>query len=302
MSRVGVTDSVQFPDVELIRPDYRHYGLRVSPYERVASMLLAILVLVGTTVLALFIMWLTSQIFAGQASVPIILEDIGTGEGQLGEGMDLEAPLMEELGQESDLEEPQVENVLAAVAGAVASRTALLEDPALTDAERSGKGGSTGDGRMLGPGGGTGRGGGRSRHWEVQFLKGNTLKTYARQLDFFGIELGVVMPGNKLIYASNLAREKPDVREGPADKEKRYYLSWRRGELQQADIELLAQASVPAEGRLILKFLPPEVESWLAEMEKARAGAEANNLRATHFGIRSEGDGYTFFILDQSYK
>ena len=297
-----MANTVSSSELKLNRYDYRHYGLRVSPYERVASMLLAVLVLVGMTVLALFIMWLTSQIFAGQASVPIVLEDIGTGEGQLGEGMQLEAPLMEQLGQESDLEEPQVENMLAAVADAVASRAALLEDPMLGEETRMGPGGSTGDGRMLGPGGGHGKGGGRARRWEVQFLKGNTLETYARQLDFFGIEMGVLMPGNKLTYVSNLAKAKPDVRTGTADKEKRYYLTWRQGELKQADVELLGRAGVAAEGKLILKFLPPEVESWLAEIEKARAGAEAKRVRATHFGIQTEGDGYTFFVIEQSYK
>ena len=42
--------------------------------------------------------------------------------------------------------------------------------------------------------------------------EGNTLDLYARQLDFFGIELGVLMPDNKIIYAFNLRKPKPDTR------------------------------------------------------------------------------------------
>ena len=34
----------------------------------------------------------------------------------------------------------------------------------------------------------------------------NTLDAYARQLDFFKIELGVLLPDNKIVYAYNLAK------------------------------------------------------------------------------------------------
>ena len=289
---------MQSRDMVAIQPDFDLYELQVSPYERVASMLLSLLTLVGLTVAILFILWLTSQIFANQAAVPVVMEDIGTGEGPLGGGMEMDAPMMEELGQQME-DEPAVEEMLAAVADAVATQQALLEDPALTEAIMGGRGGSTGDGRVPGVGGGPG-GSGRARHWEVRFFEGNTLNTYARQLDYFGIELGVLMPDNKVIYATNLSKDRPTTRTGPADQERRYYLTWRTGELQQADRALLQKANVEAQGRLILKFLPQELEGRLAGMEKARAGNET--VRATFFGVVPEGSGYKFYIVDQSYK
>ena len=67
----------------------------------------------------------------------------------------------------------------------------------------AGGGGSRGQGRM--PGNGSTSGDGESRNWGFVFRKGKTLNEYARQLDFFDIELGVLMPDNKLVYVTDLA-------------------------------------------------------------------------------------------------
>ena len=282
------------------QPDFPTYELRVSAYERVASMLISLLVLIGAAVLIMFILWLTSRIFASQAAVPVQLEDIGTGDSGLGGGMELDAPMAEELGMETDLETPNLEQTLAAVADAVATQVALLDDPALTEEALSGKGGSTGDGRGLGRGSGPG-GTGKRRQWEVRFPPGNTIESYGRQLDYFRIDLGVLLPNNRVVYASNFSARTPTRREGPADGEKRYYLTWRKGGLEQADRELLAKAGVEP-GRWILKFIPPELEKQLIQLERNRAGDRASDIRTTYFGIRPKGRGYEFYVIDQTYR
>ena len=174
------------------------------------------------------------------------------------------------------------------------SKAATLEDPRLTGQSQSG---GTGDGRMVG-GGGTGSG--IPRNWEVHFLAGSTLEDYAKQLDFFGIEMGVLMPDNKVVYARNLSKSRPDTRTGPADAEKRYYLTWRAGNLQQADRELLARVGIISQHRIILKFLPPAVEARLAALEKMHAGREPAEILRTRFGISPEGSKYSFFVIQQS--
>ena len=275
--------------------------LRVSRYENVASMLIALLILLGVIVAMLFLIWLGSQIFAGQAAVPVELVDIGTGEGAPGEGMMLDTPDAEEVGEEIEIEEQPLKETLETIANAVAAREPQLDDPSLVERARR-RGGSRGTGHGLGGGGGTGRGLGQSRGWEIAFDKGSTLETYARQLDFFRIELGVLLPDNKVQYAANLATATPTVRVGPADQEKRYYLTWRRGELQQADKELLAKAGIAAEGKLILKFLPPDVEATLMQLEKMNAKARGDPVRSTRFGVRTEGNGFSFYVIEQTYK
>jgi hypothetical protein len=291
--------------VPTTQPNLHTYELTVSPYERVASMLLALLALIGTAVLTMFILWLTSQIFASRKTPPVLLEDIGTGDtGQSG-GTQLDAPMAEELGLETDLEEPSLEQTLATIADAVASQVAMLDDPALTDEMLSGKGGSTGDGRGMGFGSGPG-GTGKARRWEVRFPPGNTIETYKRQLDHFGIVLGVMEPGDgdvaKVVYASKFTQETPNRHEGPSTEEQRYYLTWRSGGLEQADLELLSGVNIDGKGKLILKFIPAELEQALLNLERGRAGDRAESVRTTRFGIRPKGGGYEFYVIDQTYN
>ena len=276
------------------------YELEVSPYERVASMLLALLVLIGSAVLVAFILWLTSQIFASEVMPPVELEDIGTGEGGLTGGTELDAPLAEELGMETDLEQPSLEETLATIADAVASQVAMLNDPSLTEQAFTGRGGSTGTGG--GTGGGSGSGSGRPRRWEILFPPGNTIDTYARQLDFFKIVLGVLRPGNTVDYAWGFTQQTPNTATGPSAKETRYYLTWRKGGLEQADRELLGRAGIDPKGGLILKFLTKDLEIELQTKEKTYAGDDSKAIRTTFFGIRPRSGGYEFYVMDQTYK
>ena len=273
--------------------------LRTSRYDQVSSLLISLLILIGLVVLVLLITWLTNRIFVSQTAVSVELSDFAGDDGPVGGGQAPETPTPEEM-QEFDLEEPVVEELLTAVSDVVKIKVPQLDDPMVTHPKTTG-GFGTGEGRGVGSGRGDGTGGVR-RRWEVHFIKGGTLNVYARQLDFFKIELGVLLPGGKVAYASNLTKSKPSTRIGPADQEKRYYLTWRSGDLQQADRELLAQAGIDAKKRLILKFLPPDVEAKLVALEKAKAGSEVKNIRRTRFGIQPAGNGYSFYILDQTYN
>jgi hypothetical protein len=285
------------PSIAALRPRVGEYGLKVTSYERVASLVVSLLILVGLAVGILFALWLTSKLFASTAAVPVTMEQIGEGGGFGGE-TELETD-MEEISHEVEFEEPEFQDTLATIADAVATKAALLEDPTFSDQMGSKKGGPGGDGRAAGFGPGRP---GKPRHWEVTFLEGNTSNTYARQLDFFGIELGVLMPGNRVEYARNVSKARPDRRSGAADAEKRYYLTWQKGGLMEADRELLGNAGITAGNRPILKFIPPDLEADLVEKERARAGRNAERIRATYFSIRSKGSGYEFYVRDQTYR
>jgi hypothetical protein len=259
--------------------------------------LLALVILVGLAVFMLLLMWLTSRIFLHQVAVPVQLVELGESDTPIGGGDELEP--LEDLGLESDLETPMLPETLAAIADAVGPNTAMLDDPRLTGSDQAG---GTGDGRMpAGPGFGTGMG----RRWEFRFPKGQTLEQYAAQLDFFKIELGVLGKGGKVQYASNLRRPKPDTRIGSSEEEKRYYLTWRGGDLRRADESLLARAGLDSKG-LILKFLPSELESQLlglVERKKEIDQRSKDAVRRTCFGIREAGTGqYEFFIIEQTYR
>jgi len=271
------------------------YDLRVTAFDRAVSMLLALLILLGLCVVGLFVIWLTGRGQSAQTAVPVVLQPIG--EGGMPSGSDLEINT-ENPGQQEDLEQPLLRDALASVSDIVATRLADLDNPLISDPDSVEASGSKGA-----PVRGQGTGGnGIRRRWEIFFDKGNTIETYARQLDFFGIELGILLPGNQVQYVSGFTQPRPQVRIGPADAEKRFYLTWQRGDLQQADRELLARAGVDPGNRLILKFLPPEVEAKLAALERAYASGRADQISSTRFGIRREGNGFAFYVISQQYR
>ena len=139
------------------------------------------------------------------------------------------------------------------------------------------------------------------RDWEIHMLEGHTLSSYARQLDFLGIELGVLGDDGLVTYAAGLVEAEPRTRRGPADQERRYYFSWQEGALREADEELLGRAGVDARGKIVLKFVSPAVEAVLAALERQHAAGRAAPVRRTRFGIRAAGSGYEFFVYDQEY-
>ncbi|HLA84028.1 MAG TPA: hypothetical protein VJL29_04480 [Thermoguttaceae bacterium] len=267
------------------RPTAKLYRLTVSRYDRVAGVLISLLILLGLAVLMMLIIWLTNQVFKTEIMPPIEMEEIGDQEEDpIGPGDDIEPPPP----LETDIEIEETDEILEAVEDALATRAAMLE--------RRVAGTGTGKG-----GGGTGLGRkGAPRRWELRFKEGNTIDAYARQLDYFGIELGVLIPDNKVLYVSKLAQARPEIREGSRDDEKRYRFTWTQGSLEQADRTLLARANVEYQSSVIYKFLPPELYQKLRVMEAEYAGER--KIRSTLFGIQSSGNDYEFYVMRQSYR
>ena len=187
----------------------------------------------------------------------------------------------------ADPAETPFKDSLAAVAAAAGAKAGLLDDPAWLAAISP---------RPPGAINAPATPANLWRNWELHFNRGTAKEKYARQLDFFGIELAVVMPENKLLYVGKFTQKKPQTRLGPADQERRCYLTWREGDLSRADAELLTRAGISSEDRVVLKILPPKVEAALAALEKAAAGNDLDSVRRTRFGIRAAGDGYEFYV------
>jgi hypothetical protein len=162
----------------------------------------------------------------------------------------------------------------------------------------------------LGLGGGSGGGVPRQMRWIIDFPEGQTLESYARQLDFFKVELGVIAGSAPIEYASNLANSKPDKRTAPAAKEDRLYFSWQKGALKQADQQLLTRAGISFANKLAVQFYPADTENLLANVEinylKSKFPGKDEKLqiktvRQTRFRVEPQGKGYTFVVTSQTY-
>lgn len=290
------------------RPSAPPPVLKVTRYDRVTSTLLAAIIGLSVTFVSLTAVWFTNRLSRPAGVVPLELVEIpgGFDEGAFDETLKLESPeeeirdpsLAEAPAEESEIQE-MLENVveLAEQATNQTSQTFELE------ARNVGKAGSaSGTGRRalgLGPGE---SGLPREKRWFVQFSDRGTLRDYARQLDYFGIELGALVDRQKIVYLSQLSAEQPSMRtETSGSGERRLYMTWQGGTRRRADLELFRQAGVDIGAGTIFHFYPPKTETLLARLERDFKNRDADEIRRTYFITRRAENGYEFVVSRQTY-
>ena len=299
---------------------YQHipkHQLRVSSYDRVSSWLVALLVVVGVSVGCLMMIYFTRQFIVGRFAVPLTpVQSGGGGTGGVGApgfGNDLEPPAIEDA---PELSEPTIAETLSAVASAVATKTALITDDTIDvgvepvegtsqgDSRRPGYGGGRGGGigGGIGSGFGPGRGGPPEPRREVRFEPAN-LQEYAQWLDYFKIELGVLGRDNKVYYAYNLSREKPEMRVGDPAQEQRLFMNPANSPFAALDSRLATKAGIADKGDIILHFYPAAAQDIIYDLELKRAeGRKREQIRHTVFRVTRTGDRFAFSVEDQSYR
>ncbi len=266
-------------------------GLSVSAHDRAASLLIALLIIVGTTVVMLFIMWWTNRVLVDHADVAVeYIEPLAAGDA-LGDARDLDEPGVEEV---EDFLEPDIEDTIEAVTDVLATHQADLEslDGSSVSTKQGSGGGQLGEG-------GTADIVPRWQRWQILFST-VSLDDYARQLDFFGIELAAVGGGETQIdYAYHLSKKRPDRREGPASEEQRMYFVWRHGPLQQSDKRLLQRAGINIKNKASVQFFPPPMVNMLAKIENEYAdGLSVESIAKTVFGVKPTDNGYSVYVVE----
>lgn len=281
-------------------------GIRgVSRYDRVAGLLVSLVLLLGITVGLLLFIWLAGK-WSGDPGrvVPVTfhpgdggdIESVDTG------GMKLEAPTLEEIQRTTDLPLmgfrdalTQVEQIARTHSADLASLEQSLPLPTAGGGAAQGFGDSPSAGS--GPGGG---GVARGERWEISFTPGITLDDYRKQLDFFGIELAAVAPGGGIEYVRGFVGGKPQVDRTRAGTEARLFMAWREGSARrEADRALLEASGVSTAGKQLVQFISADLERSLAQLEHAFAGRDPRTIRRTRFGIRPKDSGFEFYVTEQ---
>lgn len=291
---------------ELHKPTDAGLDLKTSRFDVVRSLLMAFLLFIGVFVLMLFIVWLTRQFeFKAAEFPPIVEEAAGRGENAEGFERDFEPPGAEEV---EDLLEPTLEDTLEAVTDTVSTVAASL-DTMNTDAPASTVGTGMGDSRPPGP---MGEGEDivpRFERWTLKFAAPD-VDAYAKQLDFYGIELGAIGGGVQGVdIASNLGGA-PRTRRVDSQHEdaKRLYFRWTSANrLAQFDQQLLQKAGVQlGSNRIWMQFIPQNLENELAhrELDYARENGHESvtEIAKTVFESNAEGSGYQFEVIEQRYR
>jgi hypothetical protein len=144
---------------------------------------------------------------------------------------------------------------------------------------------------------------GREQRWRIMFYLSD-LATYAKQLDFFKIELGALFKDGRLVFIKNMSAATPLSRVVFTGKaEDRLYMKWRAGTRRDADVALFRKAGIPdADDATILHFYGPETEQLLARTEVAYRNHKSAKIRSTYFTVEEDGAGYKFVVKSQSYR
>ena len=283
--------------------------LKVTKYDTTSSFLLAIGAILGITVFVLLMIWLTNlERPATDNTVPIEMVGGGFEDGAPDETLNVESPedpsddpsVAEEPSEETEMME-MLENVVEMSENATQM---VVTEVQVTGSENKGTPGSAvGTGRRpLGAGGGKG-GYPREQRWFVRFGDKTSLKLYAKQLDFFKIELAAFFPSErKLIYLTNMSAEKPTSKTRTQGKDERLNMNWQGGDRMKADRALFAKAGVDATRASIIHFYPQNVEQMLVQQERKFQDQPSNRIRRTYFAVMEDGNGFKFTVTRQVLK
>ncbi len=299
----SAVDDLSGPD-ELDQRDQERQMMRISRFDIVTSLFMALILFIGTFVLMLFIIWLLSGDPRPKPLAPLIENPAGRGENPEGFERDFEPPGAEEV---EELMEPTLADTIEAVTDAVSTVAASLTT-ADTSQTATTTGTGQGDSRPPGPAGEGDDIIPRWERWELNF-KASNQREYAQQLDFYKIELGAFGGGLQgLDYASNLSTAPKKSHNDNPKEEKRIYFSWKsatpfisyeRNFLQRAGVQLPA-------GRNVVRMIPKSLEDILANLEKDYADSKSkvwpNDIAKTVFESKASGSGYSFEVTSQRYR
>lgn len=281
--------------------------MRVNTYDRVSSFLLATVLALTLTVVAVLCWWHGLRPAPIQSVVPVKFVPGGFDDGSPDESFLVESPdeqVPNAAPGPDPAEELEPQDVLTAVVE-LSERAAEQAQQVLDQAGTAGglPGSIPGTGRPLGADRGPRAGVPREQRWFVKFADEDSLDEYARQLDSFGIELGIVYPQrSELVYVAGLSRPNPERRVVHTGQgESRLYMTWLGGRRKAADLTLLTKAGLDPAGGIVLHFYPPETESLLADAERNFASRSEGDIRRTYFVIVRRGAGYGFAVTRQTY-
>lgn len=282
------------PPPSVRRERERHYKLGVNSYDRVASLLVSLLIMVGVIVLGLVIVFFARKLYLAQIVRPVGIADPRPDNAAKGFKQDMEPPGLEDA---PDLIEPQLQDTLNTITESINASSAMPSDEVIDNPGEVGKGSGYGDSRASGAGGE----GGQEPAREIRFKPSNPAE-YAKYLDHFKIELAVLGRDNKVYYAYNLIKSQPDTRVGDPLKDNRLWMNSAGSPSAALDKQLVQKAGIAGRGSIILQFYPPETQAILFRLEQQKAGKKSlDQIKRTVFRVARQGNGFAFSVESQEY-
>lgn len=283
--------------------------LRVTRYDQAYAGVLSAFLGLAAMFGLVSAVWYATRLPPKIQAVPVELFELpgGYADGSPDETLRVDSP-EPEAADASPVEQVTEQLEIAEALETVTDLTAVSADPVQqqfeTGLQNTGRPGSAkGTGRRPFGEGGAGSGIPREQRWFVRFGDQAGLDEYARQLDFFGIEVGALLPDRRLAYLSQMSSPQPRVRYVQTGKgEQRLYMTWQGGERRLADVQLFAKAQLDIPpGVPLFHFYPPGVENQLAQLERAYRGRPAEQIKRTYFAVIGTAGNYRFTVIRQVF-
>jgi hypothetical protein len=305
------------PQAEVIPPEDELKVLGESTYDRVTSLLMAVVLGAILVVGWLALVYASNQAYASRVTSPLQIIEVGGGggspDGTPGStekvdvaGADAATAASNNQEEAGDFEEPSVEQTPGAMMDTVSEASQSLAEVDLgatmptggpvAGGKRASKLGTGGPGLGFGPGDG---GVAREQRWSIVYTPGQTIDQYARQLDALGVEMAVVASAEQLLYISHFSNPLPTKRHGTGRSDHRLYFLWQGRGRKPSDIELFKRAGVEIGDENVFQFYSPEAERRLAELEVRYKGRSPGEIRITRFQVVAKGSSYDFAVVAQ---
>jgi hypothetical protein len=139
------------------------------------------------------------------------------------------------------------------------------------------------------------------KQWEILFGEDITPEEYARQLDYFAIEVAAISKNGHVDYISQLASPRPAKRIGERAADPRLRIGWKSGTLHAVDRRLLRKAGIASNDKELTHYFSPELQKQLEQLELDYAKHDVREIELTRFQIRRRDneEGYEFVVIDQ---
>ena len=271
-----------------------------SNYDRVNAILVATLFMFGFLFATLFLIWVTSVVDLSRGiETPLIVDGKDPGEDKpKGEADDAEDPGVEEF---PEVETPQLANALEAVADSVSSVQGALE-------KRSGSAKQMGKGSGFGSregGGGGGNGIPEYKRWIINYSAADT-NTYAQQLSFFSIDIGVASETKQSIKRLvDPAGAKRVVSSDRKTEAKNIYFVHKKQRFLAWDRALAERAGIDTNEALTVLFYNDQTRGILRTVEDTKLkelGKTLADVKNTIFKVVPAGNGYKFEVTEIIYR
>ncbi len=270
----------------------RKVETEVSGYDVLNGWLLATLILLGFLVMSMFLVWLNS---GNKLNKPPILTDLSRSMvEETGDGEDDEDPGIDDF---PDVESPALANALEAIPDAISSVLGRTGDV-------------SGDALVQGRGNGRGRRGAKGvpehKRWIIQYESEN-INTYAQQLSFFDIDIGVFyMSSPSIIRLHDPGRSNQAIQTNREEEKKTLLFMHKEARMKRWDDELARRAGISLDPDGATCQLYPERTRQIIRQVEAealqQAGRDLSMVRNTILKVEPEGNGFRFNVVNFLYK